>query len=140
MFDLMSTIRAHTGEGMTVSTHAELQDMAEFDHPFIVADDGTVSDALPEGVYAPGVYNDEDGGDIIIDSSEWEALTGYTGQYGYHGAVMHASEYIGGTLADDILSTPGVYVVVVVGSTWLDDEDGGNEPAGWAILRQVVES
>jgi len=66
-------------------------------------------------------------------------LTGYTGQYGYHGAVMHASEYIGGGLADDILSTPGTYVVVVV-NVEDDEADEFAEPAGWAILRQVVAS
>jgi len=148
-----------------MSTHKELQAIADFDHPFIVADDGSLSDAV--GVYAPEVWNSETN-DIEIMGNGWEALTGYTGQHGYHGAVMHASEYIGGGLADDILATPGTYVAVVVyaqcecephvthmsgfGTTlYCDTEQNAycnfecececgaeDEPAGWAILRQVV--
>ena len=133
----MSTNRAvHNmrGETMTVHSVKALQDIAEFDHPFIVTDAGTVEDAA--GVYAPEVFNSEDT-DIEIMGNGWEALTGYTGQYGYYGAVMHASEFIGGGLADDILVTPGIYVVVVVNV--LSDYDGA-AAAGWAVLRQVVES
>lgn len=63
--------------------------------------------------YAPEVYHSETN-DIEIQGDGWQALTGYTGQYGYDGAVMHPSEYIGGTLADDILATAGTYVVVAV--------------------------
>jgi len=82
-----------------------------------MSDDGTLSDA--HGVYAPEVYHSETD-DIEIDGvagrrgETWEALYGYTGQYSYNGAVMHSSEFLGGGLADDILSTPGTYVVVVV--------------------------
>ena len=100
-----------------MSTHAELQAIADFDHPFTVSDDGTLSDA--HDVYAPEVYHSETD-DIEIDGiagrrgETWEALYGYTGQYSYNGAVMHSSEFLGGGLADDILSTPGTYVVVVV--------------------------
>ena len=134
----MSTNRAvHNmrGETMTVHSVKALQDIADFDHPFIVTDEGTVEDA-PSGVYAPSVCHDPDD-DIVIDGEGWDALTGYTGQYSYHGAVMHASEYIGGGLADDILATPGTYVVTVVNAGPDCDDD---EPAGWAVLRQVVQS
>ena len=95
-----------------MTTHAELQAIADFDHPFTVTDDGTLTDA-PSGIYAPDVFH-SDSDDIDIMGDDWEALTGYTGQYSYRGAVMHASEYIGGALADDILSTPGTYAVVTV--------------------------
>ncbi|WP_155981017.1 hypothetical protein [Nocardia sp. CNY236] len=41
---------------------------------------------------------------------------------------MHATEFIGGRLAQDILSAPGLYAAVVVSPT-----DGSEEPVGWAI-------
>ena len=148
-----------------MSTHKALQDIAEFDHPFTVTGAGAVEDA-PSGVYAPEVYHSETT-DIEIMGDGWEALTGYTGQYSYNGAVMHASEFIGGKLADDILSTPGTYVVTVVSVHCVcephETRRGGfghgvycvteqnaycnfectcdsDEPAGWAVLRQVVQS
>ena len=107
------------------TTHAELQTIAEFDHPFTVAIDGALLDAV--GVYAPEVYHSETD-DVEVSDPRWTALTGYTGQHAYSGAVMHASEYLGGGLARDILATPGTYVVTSVG---VHDE----EPAGWAVLR-----
>jgi len=122
--------------GETMSTYKALRDLADFDHPFVVTKEGILEDA-PEGVYAPSVYHDDDE-DVMIDGDGWEALTGFTGQYGYNGAVMHASEFIGGGLAEAVLTTPGVYVAVVVNV--LDDAEGESEPAGWAVLRQVVQS
>lgn len=109
----------HTGPG-------SLSSMLGFDTPAIrVHDDGSVTPEL--GVYAPEVYHDDETAPI---GWEW-ASGGYTGQYGYSGPVMHASEQLTGRLATDILARPGVYVAVVV-----DDYDDDN-PAGWAILRQV---
>ena len=107
--------------------HKALQRIADFDHIFTVSDNGTVADC-PEAIYAPTVTHDEDA-DIDIDSPYWEALTGYTGQYGYNGACMHASEYLGGRLADDVLDNPGVYVVTAVYS---DDDES---PDSWCVLR-----
>jgi len=150
-----------------MTTHADLSAIADFDHPFTVSDDGTLSDA--HDVYAPEVYH-SDTDDIEIDGiagrtgKVWEALHGYTGQYSYNGAVMHASEFLGGALADDILATPGTYVVTVVNAqcvcephdthmSWFgtalycETEQNAycnfectcdsDEPAGWAILRLV---
>jgi hypothetical protein len=68
----------------------------------------------------------------------WEPLSGYTGQYGYNGAVMHASEYLGGRLAADILDDPGVYVVVTVEVMPTDDEPEPF-PAGWAVFHYIGE-
>lgn len=106
----------------------------DFDHPFTVTAAGEITDA-PAGVYAPECYHDEST-DITLCGAEntWEALTGYTGQWSYSGAVMHSSEYLGGRIAADILETPGVYVVVVV-SVLPEDDDPDPEPAGWAVLR-----
>lgn len=115
-----------------MTTHAELQAFADFDRPFTVLGSGRLINASPD-VWIPEVYHSDDY-DIEIMGEGWEALTGYTGQYGYRGAVMHASEYLGGGLADDILSTPGTYVVTVV-ECLPEDDDPEPEPAGWAVLR-----
>lgn len=100
----------------------------DFDHPFTIVD-GEVSDA-PGDIYAPDVYHD-DVDDVDIQGDGWSALTGMTGQYSYHGAVMHPSEFIGGGIARALVEdfdAGTVFVVVVVGD--LDDD----EPVGWAIL------
>jgi hypothetical protein len=88
--------------------------------------------------------------DFYIDSDEWEAFSvGYTGQHGYNGAVMHASEYLGGRLAEDILESPGTYVVCAVEVDCSDEDetvcydtvedvrDYGCDcaPAGWIVLK-----
>lgn len=113
-------------------------DGQEFDHVFRITPKGCVDG--PERVYAPDVYNDPDG-DITIDAmegDEWTALTGRTGQYGYHGAVMHPSEYIGGNLARDIIEmsaeadeegSPLLWTVVTV-----VDSDDDEDDMGWAVL------
>lgn len=144
----------------------ELRRIAEFDHVFTVTPDGAVVDG-PAGIYAPECYHDESTDiDLAGAEREWDALTGYTGQYSYSGAVMHSSESLGGRLARDILETPGAYVVVVVSvlpewreataaesESWrsgyvfredfretdngLEVWESDPEPAGWAILRQA---
>lgn len=116
---------------MKVTTDT-LDKLVEFDSPFRIDENGNLSEAYGE-FYAPDVYNDSSA-DILIESNDWEALTGYTGQYGYNGAVMHPSEFIGGGLARDILENPGVYVLVEV------RDESGEYPEtaiGWAILRHV---
>lgn len=110
-----------------------LSDAMDFEHVITVHDDGTFGDG-PAGLYAPTVLDVGDG--ARPDDPVWELLTGYTGQHGYNGPVMHPSEYIGGRMARDILDTPGVYVAVVV---YADDEPDGPEPAGWAVARYVGE-
>lgn len=78
----------------------------EFDHVFTVMSGGTVTDG-PSGIHAPDSHDGELSGD------GWEYWsTGRSGQYGYRGPIMHASEYIGGRIERDILSTPGIYAVV----------------------------
>lgn len=105
------------------------------------------------GMYAPSVEHDDEA-DVLLDErpaaehKTWELFsTGYTGQYSYTGAVMHSSEQLSGRLADDIVSTPGIYTLVVVeapcgydGSTSCEVEIGCEcEAAGWAILRRKAE-
>ena len=115
------------------STAADLERIAEFGHVFTVTETGTVVHG-PAGVYAPEYYDGTTSAEL--QRAGWEAMSGYTGQYGYNGPHMHASEYLGGRLARDILETPGVYVVVVV-DVLPDDSDPDPEPAGWAVLRQL---
>jgi len=100
----------------------------EFDCPFTV--DSNESVTASKDIYAPSVYSNDDT-DIVIDSPDWSALTGYTGQHGYNGAVMHSSEYFGGKLYADVMSTPGTYAIVEVRDI-LDDD----EPVGWCVVRR----
>lgn len=101
----------------------------------------------PPGVYAPEVYNDETE-DITIDGrsvvdSGWTPLTGYTGQHGYRGAVMHTSEYIGGRLAEDIIEMsaeaeaeghPLLWAITSVECFPDEEEPEDPTPAGWVVL------
>lgn len=104
-------------------TADNLNSVMEFDHVIQVHADGSVTDAQ---VPAPTLYDEELS---QPNSTQWTLLAGYTGQYGYNGPLMHASEYIGGGLARDILAQPGYYVALVEYPT-----DGG-EPDGWAVAR-----
>lgn len=99
-------------------TRETLNNFMEFDHVIRVHPDGTVSE--PEGIYAPELHEGE------LSGNGWTLLNGYSGQQGYRGPIMHASEFIGGGMADDILSAPGLYVSLVDGT-----DDG--EPEGWAV-------
>jgi hypothetical protein len=118
---------APTGERVTAD---DLSAWAEFGSPFRVHPDGTVAAAHDEGVYAPEIVYVSDDADTLDEvPAGWHALRGYTGQYSYTGPIMHASEQLGGRLAGDVLSTPGLYVVVTV-----DDYTEDDEPAGWAVI------
>lgn len=103
---------------------------------------GTFTDA-PDNVYAPELYinTDEDGQISDTDDEDyasdargqgWELMTGYTGQYGYHGFIMHPSELISPAMVTDILSQDGLYVVIAVETT-----DSADDPAGWAIAYRL---
>lgn len=107
----------------------KLNEMMSLDHVIIVMENGVVMDHLGS-VYAPTLYEGE------LDSSDWEFFsTGYTGQYGYRGPIMHNSEYIGGRLEEDILSTPGVYAAIV--AEWKPDPEDSDENyvEGWAVVK-----
>lgn len=88
----------------------------DFDHVFRVNPDLSVSDV--EDVWAPSVHYQESvlpgESDLDIESDDWEALTGYTGQWGHNGAIMHPSEMFAGPIYQDVMATPGVYVLVSV--------------------------
>jgi len=93
--------------------------------------------------HAPEVRidTDEDGSimpeheDDMVESLRrqgWEPETGWTGQYLYSGAIMHPSEYIGGSLARHILETPGYWATCEV-------ETDGDELAGWLVAHRPFE-
>jgi hypothetical protein len=103
----------------------------EFDEVFTVHEDLSVEQSL---YFAPSVFHDE-AEDVLIDTPQWTALTGWTGQYGYKGAVMHASEQFEGGIRDHVLATPGTYVLSVV-NVMAEEGDEDPEPAGWAVLRK----
>jgi hypothetical protein len=115
---------------MATITPKNLNSIMDFGYVIRVAVDGTVSELadvyLPEILYA----TDDDVTGQLPDG--WDLLTGYTGQSGYRGPVMHSSEFIGGGLARDILARPGDYVAVVVDADVTDDD---SEPVnvGWAV-------
>lgn len=111
------------------ATPDNLNSLVEFDSAFIVTPEGIES---AHGVYVPAVQN-ADVGDIYIESTKWEALTGYTGQHGYNGAVLHSSEYLGGGLARDILEdVGGIYAITTV-----EDLEDPENPVGWCVLKYV---
>jgi hypothetical protein len=120
-----------------VTEPGQLNEVMEFDHVVRVLDEHRVTDAKDS--YAPELimFVNQDGqaepdSDEELasqaGSADWQLLTGWTGQHGYRGPVMHPSEYVGGALADHILNTPGEYVVTAV-----ETDDDSDEPAGWAI-------
>lgn len=120
----------------------DLNERMSFDHVIGVNESGEL---IPvSGVYAPllSPLTDEDGHEIADTDPDlhhqaemcgWQLLTGWSGQYGYAGPGMHASEYIGAELADRILSTPGYWVAVV--------PEGENSAGTWYIAhREFPES
>lgn len=118
-----------------------LDDMVEFDSPFLINGDGT---AELSGNFAPNVYGEQGQNDPEIEASPkkgWEFMRGYTGQYGYNGPEMHTSEFLGGRMAEDIVNTPGEYAVVAV--QYLCDEfcgfcDDETHLESWAVIRRNI--
>ena len=102
----------------------------EFDHVIEITEDGDLVDGPPR-VRAPELSWYDDKHHLDARSDQWELMSGYSGQDRYSGPIMHPSEFIGGSMADDILDTPGVYVALVCYD--LDDPDDDAEPAGWAV-------
>jgi hypothetical protein len=111
-------------------TADKLDAWVDWNSPFRVYDDGTVS--LESGAYSPEVYDGEDMTAPEVHGSGWKFVDGYSGQHRYSGPVMHASEYLGGRMAEDILGEPGVYVLTAV-----ENVDNGGAACGWAVLRLV---
>ncbi len=120
----------HGGTGHTDT----LDDVMGLDAPPVRVEHAPNGDVLVttlDGQYVPeSLPDDVDARELadIVAHDGWELVNGYSGQHGYRGPVMHASEYIGGRLAAHILATPGDYAVATV-----YDLDTG-EPSGWVVL------
>jgi hypothetical protein len=100
------------------------------DHVILIMENGMVMD-YPGPVYAPTCMDDE------LDDTRWEFFSiGYTGQHRLRNTPwMHNSEYIGGRLEKDILSTPGVYAAIVCQHTGTDEDDEEIVLEGWCVVR-----
>lgn len=111
-----------------LTAHRDLNDVMGFDHVIEVLEDGSTIDR--NDLYSPECYGETGGSIDFAGYKGWTALDGYSGQDRYSGPIMHASEFIGGRMASDILDEPGIYVAVVI-----DDLDDPEHPYGWAVLR-----
>lgn len=150
-----------------------LNSLMQMDHVIRVDAAGLVHDDVRD-VYAPEInmQTDDDGQILaehdaaLIDDLKragWTAETGWTGQYGNHKGdpVMHVSEFIGGGLAEHIVSTPGYWVACAVDvdsevcpnesptcklsdpCVMCVDESGEQrerEAAGWVVLHRPLAS
>lgn len=134
-----------------------VNELMEFDHVVAVMPDGRVID-VDEGfnhldVYAPEVVIDYDGpfaeaqiskqhdADMVesLRGQGWEVLSGYSGQHGYSGPIMHRSEFIGGGIEDRIREEPGFWVALTVEiQPGPDDPDNAeSELVGWIVARKI---
>jgi hypothetical protein len=117
-----------------------LEDLMVFGHIVQSDGNGNVEDT-DDAEYGPEVLYVEldDDGQMSeeprpseIGYGDWVLLSGFTGQYGYHGAVMHDSEYVGGNLERHIRDTAGLFVAVLVDGE-LSEDSGESVPVGWAV-------
>ena len=125
----------------------DLNEMMQFDYVIRVAENGnaTVTNENPPEVYADAAWDEhgdahmssQDDRDMInhLKAQGWEVLTGWTGQYGYNGPVMHSSEYIGGKLADHIRENPGLYVRMAV-EIMPPGDDSESKYVGWIVAHK----
>lgn len=137
---------------------ADLNTLMEFDHVIRVIHIGDSEQpeviVIDAGGYSPELYMDLDSDGQLLPGSDaelnrqansagWDLMRGYTGQYGYDGPVMHASEFIGGYLEDAILAQPGLYVVTEPRGLAPDNlpEDVRDEieqdGIGWVVCRRL---
>ena len=112
-----------------------LNELMEFDRVIQVTPKGVL-------IYRPDIPAPEVMDGELIGQG-WTLMNGYSGQHGYSGPIMHSSEFIGGGMERDILSTPGFYVALVANYSTCDecegieDADCQNDHAeGWAVARQ----
>ena len=109
----------------------------------MVFPDGSIYPATGYGPEDVILSADSEGSvaDEPFDTAEWEFLQ-LTGQYGYHGAVMHPSETLRGSVVDHLVSMaqdddyPQIFCCVTVGALGPADDDEP-ETMGWAIAHHV---
>lgn len=117
-----------------------LNKIMEMDHVIKVHSDGTVSDHV-EGLYAPEVTVDVDDDGQFVGTQDawtawtpdvtfegpWELLMGFSADGSARDPLMHQSQYIGGSVAEHILETPGFWVAVTV------SQSDGEQSDTWAL-------
>lgn len=120
-----------------------LNDMMQPDHVIRVNEDGSITDDLHNELWAPelSVHVDEHGqlseDDLAqlhqdAEAQGWTLWTGYPmGTFSRNDPLMHPSQYVGGSLEDDIRRTAGYYCVVHV-----DTDEEEPQPAGWAVCHR----
>lgn len=117
----------------------DLNKIMQMDHVIQVHADGSITE--PDGIHGPEVTVETDddgqyvatrneqgrmtGWNVHVDGDGWTLLKGYAVDDGSE--LLHPSQFIGGALAEAILTTPGYYVATVV----TDDSD---EPGdSWCV-------
>lgn len=119
----------------------------EMDSTFSIDENGSVVDS-PNSVYAPEVYSYEDG--TIEGINGWEPVTGFSGQYGYSGPLMHPSEVMGGSNMEKyVRENPGTYALVQPSNgdytPMAEDDEDYNDYGddmfvdGWMLLKKSEE-
>lgn len=134
----------------------------EFDHVYRLQKQGAIQDEA-ELHYVPTAEHSAEH-DVLLDgvprreSDPWHALIDHSGQYRYHGAVMHASEQWGQWAIDDLMENVmddddvRAILFTVVEVSGHDDDDPvfpeepdycersgcAHEPAGWAVLYRTI--
>ena len=138
----------------------DLNAFMTIDHVVHVHSDGRVTDNDTQGIYAPEITCDYSGpfaaaqisrehiADMVasVKAQGWTLSAGWSGAYLTRGddPIMHASEFIGGALADHIRETPGYWVALSVElypseSDPEHESNGGNgesDAAGWVVAHK----
>lgn len=111
----------------------KIDSQVEMDSAFGIDRDGNV---VQVDTWAPEVYFSQDG---LETPGDWEAVNGYSGQYGYSGPVMHPSEVMDGSKMEEyVRENPGTYALVVptnVDAYDSDDPDAEIDVDGWVLLK-----
>lgn len=125
-------------------TDFELGEHFRVEHGRLVAT-GDHSEGGEMVLWSPGDYLDIE--DLVQQSDAahgWDMITGFSGQHGYSGPLMHVSEQFDGPMADAVRREAGmgeVFKLIYVEHGDYDDEgdemyDGEPQVAGWMLLRR----
>lgn len=89
-------------------------------------------------IIIPSVYVDDtpDPSTLTIESDQWQAITGFSGQHGYDGPIMHPSEQFSPNVLRSLYETHGTNAIYAL--TEVIDADDPDALVGWAILKRTV--
>lgn len=116
----------------------DLNEIIGFDTlPVLVNEDGTITEGITN-VTAPeaGSYGADFEYVVTKGIDGWYAIRDSSNQSGYYGPVFHPSEYIGESLSQMILETPGYWAVEEV---YVYDDDSDALPYGWVLLHKPLD-